>query len=92
MLFAVAAALIGRWANNKSTPVNAKVIIEVVFAVLVVAFLDQGQTEGVAKGLAWLFLAAVLLSNNSPLQALSRTTGTGMGSNPNTTATHPRVV
>lgn len=74
MLFAVIAALIGRWANNKSTPIDAKTVIETIFAIMVVAFLDQGQTEGIAKGFAWLFLAAVLLSNNSPLTGIAKAT------------------
>lgn len=74
MIFAVAAAIIGRWANNKSTPIDAKAVIETVFAIIVVALLDQGQTEGIAKGFAWLFLAAVLLSNNSPLTGIAKAT------------------
>jgi hypothetical protein len=72
MLFAIAVAMIGSWAHGHSPGVKA--VIEAVFAVLVIAFLDQGATEGIARGLAWIFLAAVLLSNNSPLQALARVT------------------
>lgn len=72
MVVAIGAALVGRWANNKSTPLGPKPVIEAVFAVLLVGFLDQGKTEPIAKGFAWLFLAAVLLSDNSPLNALSK--------------------
>lgn len=74
MVLAVVLAVIGRWANNKSTPIDAKAVIETVFAIIVVALLDQGQTEGIAKGFAWLFLAAVLLSSNSPLTGIARAT------------------
>jgi len=72
MVVAIGAALVGRWANNKSTPLGPKQVIEAVFAVLFVAFLDQGKTEPIAKGFAWLFLAAVLLSPYSPLNALNK--------------------
>lgn len=88
MLFAVATAAVGNWAHGKSpTP---KAVIEAVFAILVVGFLDQGQTEPVAKGFAWIFLAAVLLGNNSPLQAIAKVTGTSTKAP--ATATHPKVV
>jgi hypothetical protein len=70
MLVAVALAVIGGWANN--TPVTAKTVVEGVFAVLFIAFLDQGPTESIAKGFAYLFLVAVLLSAHSPVNALSK--------------------
>jgi drug/metabolite transporter (DMT)-like permease len=72
MFVAIGAALVGRWANNKSTPLGPKQVIEAIFAVLFIGFLDQGKTEPIAKGFAWLFLAAVLLSDYSPLNALSK--------------------
>lgn len=72
MLIAVGAALIGRWANNKKALPSAKGVVEIVFAIVVIAVLDQGNTEGIAKGFAWLFLAAVLLSNDSPLTGIAK--------------------
>lgn len=87
MMVAIGSALVGRWANNKSTPLGPKQVIEAVFAVLFVGFLDQGKTEPIAKGFAWLFLAAVLLSPTSPLNALSK------AENAKTkTTTKPKVV
>lgn len=79
MMVAVVAAILGRWANNK--PVGtAKMVVEVVFAIIVIAFLDQGPSAPVARGFAWLFLTAVLLSNHSILTGLSKATGqTGGG-------------
>lgn len=71
MIVAVLAAVIGRWAHNQPTA-SIKVVVEAVFAVLVVAMLDQGRTEPIAKGFAWLFLAAVLLSTNSPLTGIAK--------------------
>ena len=84
MLFAIAMAMIGNWAHGHSPGVKA--VVEAVFAVVIVAFLDQGNTEPIAKGLAWLFLAAVLLSNNSPLQALAK-----VGAKPGPTQAKPKV-
>ena len=80
VVFAIAwgALILGHWANNKPT-INVKQVIEMAFALLVIALLDQGETEPIAKGFAWLFLAAVLLRNDSILTALAKRTGTGTG-------------
>lgn len=72
MLIAIGAALIGRWAHGQDAIPSAKGLVEVIFALLVIAFMDQGKTEPIAKGFAFLFLAAVLLSKNSPLTGLSK--------------------
>lgn len=56
MMLAVAMFVIHRWAKGEQA-VNTQIAVAGVFAILVVAFLDQGATEPVAKGLAWLFLA-----------------------------------
>lgn len=78
VVFAIAwgALLLTHWANNKPT-IDRKQVIEMAFALLVIALLDQGETAPVAKGFAWLFLAAVLLRNDSILTALAKRTGTG---------------
>ena len=56
MLAAALLYMVHRWATNK-TAVDSKTVVEVAFAVFVIALLDQGETEPVAKGFAWLFLA-----------------------------------
>lgn len=71
MLLAIGALILAHWANNEPT-VNVKMVIELTFALIVIAALDQGQTEPVAKGFAWLFLVAVLLSNKSVLTGLGK--------------------
>lgn len=78
MLTAVVAAVIGRWAHNKKAA-DPKTIVEAVFAVLVIAFLDQGKTEPIARGFAWLFLAAVMLGKDSPITVLTTTGATALG-------------
>jgi hypothetical protein len=57
MLVAVLLYMVHRWAANEKA-VDPKTVVEAAFAVLVIALLDQGDTEPVAKGFAWLFLAA----------------------------------
>jgi hypothetical protein len=78
MLVTIGAVVIGRWAHNQSF--SAKDVIEGLFAVLVIAFMDQGETEPVAKGFAWLFFVAVMLGKNSPLTALNKVQGGSTGS------------
>ena len=55
MTLAVVAYVVSRWAHNKPA-LNAQVVISGAFVILVIAMLDQGETEPIAKGLAWLFL------------------------------------
>jgi hypothetical protein len=79
MLVAFGALILGHWANNEPT-LSAKALIEMVFAVLFIAFLENiPQAQPIAQGLAWLFLAAVLLSSKSVLTGLAKATGTGTG-------------
>lgn len=68
MLVAFGVGLLGRWAHNE--PLTAGTVVRAVFAVLVIAALDRDQTEPIARGLAGLFLVAVLLGKNSPLNAI----------------------
>ena len=75
MLLAIGILVLTHWANNEPT-VNPKMVVELAFALLVIAFLDQGKTEPVATGFAWLFFAAVLLSSKSLLTALGKAGGT----------------
>jgi hypothetical protein len=55
MLVAVLLYVVHRWAANKKA-VDPKTVVEAAFALLVIALLDQGETEPVARGFAWLFL------------------------------------
>jgi hypothetical protein len=78
MLIAIAASVIGEWANNK--PITVPKVVESMFAVVVIAVLDQGETESIAKGFAWLFLVAVLLGSNSPINGIVKAAGLKSGS------------
>jgi hypothetical protein len=71
MLLAIGLLILTHWANNEKT-VNPKTVIELAFALIVIAMLDQGRTEPIAQGFAWLFFAAVALSSKSLLGALNK--------------------
>ena len=58
MALAVVLYVVKRWATPGETAVNVQVVVGGAFAILVVAMLDQGKTEGIAKGFAWLFVLA----------------------------------
>jgi hypothetical protein len=79
MLIAFGALILGHWANNEPT-LSVKVVIEMAFAILFIAFLESiPSTQPIAIGLAWIFLAATLLSSKSILTGLAKVTGTGTG-------------
>ncbi len=72
MLLAWGLLILGHWANNTQT-LSIKQIIEMVVAILIIVLLDQSEaTSPIARGLAWLFLVAVLLGNKSILTSLSK--------------------
>jgi len=73
MAVAIVGGIVGRWAHNRPTVPSAASIVKIMFAVVVIAALDQGNTQDVARGFAWLFLAGVLLSNSSPLTGIAKT-------------------
>ncbi len=73
MAVAIVGGIVGRWAHNRPTVPSASGIVKIIFAVVVIAAMDQGRTQDVARGFAWLFLAGVLLSKNSPLTGIAKT-------------------
>lgn len=72
MAVAIVGGVVGRWAHNRPTIPSAGGLVQIAFAVVVVAALDQGRTQSIARGFAWLFLAGVLLSKNSPLTGIAK--------------------
>ena len=67
---AVLLLVAGRWAHDKPA-LNVQTVVGGVFVIMVIAALDGGATEEIAKGMAWLILAAVALSADSPLTAIA---------------------
>ena len=72
MFLAIFSGVLGRWAHNKDAVPSATGVAEIVFALLVIAALDQGKTQDIARGFAWLFLVASLLGENSPITGLAK--------------------
>ena len=77
MLVAIVLYLVHRWATNQKT-VTPQIAVQAAFAVLVIALLDQGETEPVAKGFAWLF---VVVAAYTALPSIAKASSTS--SNPN---------
>lgn len=73
--------MIGKWAHNKPA-VTLKTVAASVFLVLVIGFMDQGATEKIAKGLAWLILASAVLSNDSPVTPVANLISTQLSNAP----------
>ena len=57
MALAVLLFIIHRWAKNEPA-VTLPIVLSGVFAIFVIALLDNGKAEPVARGFAWLFFAA----------------------------------
>lgn len=74
MLVAIVSGIIGRWSHNEKAIPSAQGVIEVLFALVLISALDTGRTAPIARGFALLFLLAVLLSDNSPLTGLAKST------------------
>lgn len=72
MAVAIVGGIVGRWAHNRPAIPSAAGVVKIIFAVVVIAALDSGSTQDIARGFAWLFLAGVLLSNASPLTGIAQ--------------------
>jgi hypothetical protein len=62
--------VLGRWAHGKPA-LNVQTVVGGAFVVLVIAMLDSGKTEEIARGIAWIILAVVALSKDSPLTSIA---------------------
>lgn len=71
MAAAVLLHIVGRWANNEKA-VNLQTVAGGAFVILFIAALDHGATEDIAKGIALIFLAVVILAPDSPLTGIAR--------------------
>ena len=80
--------VVGRWAHNKPA-ISFQGALAMAFALVVISVLDQGRTETIAQGFAWLILVSVLLNADDPLNALA--TAINAGTTPGQTATKNTV-
>ena len=60
----------GRWAHDEPA-FDVQTVAGAIVVLVTVAALDHGSTEPVAKGIAWIILAVVALSDNSPVTAIA---------------------
>jgi hypothetical protein len=72
MAVAILLYIIARWARNKPA-VTLGGVVSGLFAVFIIAMLDQGRTEQVAKGFAWLFFIVAAYNAVPPLATLATT-------------------
>jgi hypothetical protein len=70
VLLALVLLVIGHWAAGK-TAITIQGVVGGVIVMILVAALDHGATEEIAKGIAWIFLAVVALNPDSPITAIS---------------------
>ena len=63
---AVLLYIITRWAHNKPA-ITVQSVVGGLFAIFVIAMLDQGRTEEIAKGFAWLFLIVAAYGAIDPI-------------------------
>ena len=66
MALAILLYIIARWARNEPA-VTLPGVVSGLFAVFIIALLDQGRTEQVARGFAWLFFIVAAYNAIPPL-------------------------
>ena len=66
MALAILMYVIARWAHNK-TAVTIGGVVSGLFAIFIIALLDHGRTEQIAKGFAWLFFIVAAYNAIPPL-------------------------
>lgn len=79
MFAALALLVIGRWAKGKPA-LNVQTVVGGAFVIIVVAMLDGGKTEEIAKGIAWIVLAVAALNPDSPITAIADAEGAKVSS------------
>ena len=72
MALAILLYIIARWAHNKPA-VTLGGVVSGLIAIFIIALLDQGRTEQIAKGFAWLFFIVAAYNAVPPLTTLATT-------------------
>lgn len=71
MAIAVLLYIIKRWAHGE-TAVDSRVVAGGLFAILVIAMLDEGRTEEIARGFAWLFVVVAAYGAIGPIASAAK--------------------
>lgn len=72
MALAILLYVIARWSRNEPA-VTLGGVVSGLFAIFIIALLDQGRTEQVARGFAWLFFTVAAFNAIPPLTTLAGT-------------------
>ena len=72
MALAILLYVIARWSRNQPA-VTLGGVVSGLFAIFIIAMLDQGRTEQIAKGFAWLFFIVAAYNAIPPLASLTTT-------------------
>ena len=78
MAVAVLLYVITRWSRNEPA-VTLPGVVGGAFVILVIALLDQGRTEEIARGFAWLFFIVAAYNAIPPLATAAGTTAANTG-------------
>ena len=78
MAVAVLLYVITRWSRNEPA-VTLPGVVGGAFVILVIALLDQGRTEEIARGFAWLFFIVAAYNAIPPLTKAATTTAANTG-------------
>lgn len=81
VLIAAGTFVLGRWAHNKPA-VTIGSVASVFFLLIVIGMLDQGTTESIAKGFAWIIFAVAILSDNSPVLPVTKLVASQLSNKP----------
>lgn len=81
ILVAAGVFVLGRWSHNKPA-VTIGSVASVFFLLVVIGMLDQGTTESIAKGFAWIILAVAILSDNSPVLPVTKLVASTLNDKP----------
>ena len=73
MALAILLYIIARWSRNQDNSLTIGVVLSGIFAVFVIALLDQGRTAEIAKGFAWLFFIAAAYNAIPPVTKIVTT-------------------
>jgi hypothetical protein len=70
MALAILLYVIARWSRNQPA-VTLGGVVSGLFAIFIIALLDQGRTAQIAKGFAWLFFIVAAYNAVPPLTTLA---------------------
>ena len=70
MALAILLYIITRWSRNEPA-VTLGGVISGLFAIVIIALLDRGRTEQIARGFAWLFFTVAAFNAIPPLATLA---------------------